>query len=167
MLLVQKEKTVFAFKRFFHCRASLAVSRVSTSKAAGSAGEPVLRHVAIAGRPDVLRRHLQRVRNHLLAFRPVAVQRVCQRGGRQPRLAGERRQRGAALSQGGDNVSRMPVRLRHAITSSINFTPSVVRIQRGALISAAKYSTSSDNSQLSCSSSCGGNVRHNKTCASV
>lgn len=37
-----------------------------------------------------------------------------------------------------NNVGGMPVLLHHAVTSSINFTPSDVRSQRGAFISAAK-----------------------------
>jgi hypothetical protein len=49
------------------------------------------------------------------------------------------------LFQRRDNVGGMPVRLHHAVTSSINFTPSAVRSQRGAFISAAKYQTSSHN----------------------
>ncbi|CRH34295.1 hypothetical protein BN1183_BA_01740 [Pantoea ananatis] len=40
--------------------------------------------------------------------------------------------------QGRNNVGGMPVLLCHAVTSPINFTPSAVRSQRGASISAAK-----------------------------
>lgn len=120
------------------CRASLAFSRSSASRADRRSGESVLTRPEIARRPDLLWRNTQRFGDQPFTFGPVPYQRICQRGGCQPRLAGNRRQRRPLLFQRRDDVGRMPVRLHHSTTPSINFTPSAVRGQRGAFISAAK-----------------------------
>ena len=58
------------------------------------------------------------------------------------------RQRRSPLFQHRNNVGGMPVLLHHAATSLINFTPSAVRSQRGALSPSVKYQTSSHSSPV-------------------
>lgn len=172
--LVQKGKTVFASKRIFaslHCRASLAFSRSSASVCWRKSGRVcsalAIFSLAVTGRPDLFWCNAQRFSDQSFAFWPVAVKGIRLRGGRQPGLTGQRRQRSAPLSQPGDNVGGMPVLLHHAVTSSINFTPSAVRIQRGALSSAAKHQTSSHSNPVSVCSIVGSSACPVRSCSSV
>lgn len=153
------------------CRASLVFSRSSASKRWQKSGRVcftlVVFRLAVAGRPDLFWRNTQRFGDQPFAFGPVAVKGICQRGGHQPRLTRQRRQRGAPFSQPGDDVGGMPVLLHHAVTSSINFTPSAVRIHRGALSSAAKHQTNSHINPVSVCSIFGSSALPIRSCASV
>lgn len=150
------------------CRASLAFSRPSACTCRQKirrVGLAIFR-LTVAGRPDFFRRNAQRFGDQPFAFGPATGNGVCQRGGGQPGFAGNGGQRRSPLFQRRDNVGGMPVLLHHAVTPSINFTPSAVRIQRGAFSSAAKYQTSSHKSPVSVRSIFGSNARPVRSCAS-